>query len=174
MSNLVYFQFGHSQVVKTNRQPSDVDDISDEELLRLRRQASGFELSPTSFGTHNIGRVTEHTVMKATQDVEEETDDPSEALVLQLVAQQTSIPVPQVRRLVKSKYSTYIAMEHISGQQLSVIWPTLSWFGRLRIAFTMHSYIRQLRTIRHSRSTIPGPSRRRGKDLSVAAVRPSH
>ena len=48
-------------------------------------------------------------------------------------------------------------MEHIPGQQLSVVWPTLSWFGRVRIAFTMHSYIRQLRKIRHPRSTVPGP-----------------
>ncbi|KIM44962.1 hypothetical protein M413DRAFT_432581 [Hebeloma cylindrosporum] len=34
-------------------------NISDEELLRLRREGSGFELYPSSFGTHNIpGKVT--------------------------------------------------------------------------------------------------------------------
>ncbi|KIM44979.1 hypothetical protein M413DRAFT_25370 [Hebeloma cylindrosporum] len=138
--------------------PSDIDDISDEELLRLDRGGSKFKLPSTSIGTHNISRVTEHTVMKAVQGMETESDHPSEALVLELVAQQTSIPVPYVRRLVKSEDGTpYIAMEHIPGEQLLFVWPTLSWFGRARIAFTMHSYIRQLRKIRHPRSTVPGP-----------------
>lgn len=87
----------------------------------------------------------------------EESNHLSETLALELVAQQTSIPVPHVRRLVQSKYSKVIAMEHIPGKQLSVVWPTLSWSGRVRIAFIIHSYIRQLRKIQHPRSTIPGP-----------------
>jgi len=118
VSNFVYFSF----------QPSDIDNISDEELLRLRKKGSGFELSSTDFGTHNIRRVTEHTVMKAPQDVEEETY-PSEALALQLVAQQTSIPVPPVRRLVKSKYMPHCHGTHSGATALCrlahfiMVWP---------------------------------------------------
>ncbi|KIM44985.1 hypothetical protein M413DRAFT_442946 [Hebeloma cylindrosporum] len=136
--------------------PSDIDDIPDEKLLQLVRN-SEFQFPSTAIGTHNVSRVTEHTVMKMAQDRDEGVEYPSEALVLQLVAQQTSIPVPQVRRFVKAKTALYIAMEHIPGEQLSAVWPTLSWFGRVRIAFKMHSYIRQLRKIRHPRSSIPGP-----------------
>ncbi|KIM44984.1 hypothetical protein M413DRAFT_367961 [Hebeloma cylindrosporum] len=138
--------------------PSDIDDISDEELLRRFREGSKFKFPSTAIGTNNVSRVTEHTVMKSGQDFEEDIDYPSEALVLQLVAEQTSIPVPRVRRLLKAKDGTpYMALEHIPGHQLSFVWPTLSWFGRIRIAFKMHSYIRQLRKIRHPRSSIPGP-----------------
>ncbi|KIM44982.1 hypothetical protein M413DRAFT_442945 [Hebeloma cylindrosporum] len=138
--------------------PSDIDDISDEELFRLAREGSKFKLPSTAICTNNISRVTEHTVLKSAQDMEDDTDYPSEALVLQLVAQQTSIPVPRVRRLLKAEDGTpYIAMEHIPGHQLSFVWPTLSWFGRIRVAFRMHSYVRQLRKIKHPRSAIPGP-----------------
>jgi len=48
-------------------------------------------------------------------------------------------------------------MEYIPGQQLSVVWPTLSWFGRLRVAFIIRSYVQQLRKIKHPRSSVPGP-----------------
>ncbi|KIM44983.1 hypothetical protein M413DRAFT_51094, partial [Hebeloma cylindrosporum] len=137
-------------------QPSDIDDISDEQVFKLIK-ASNFDFPSTAIGTHNVSRVTEHTVIKSAQDMMDDVEYPSEALVLQLVAQQTSIPVPQVRRLVQGGSSILIAIEFIPGQQLSSIWPTLSWFGRLRVAFTMHSYVRQLRKIRHPRSSVPGP-----------------
>jgi len=48
-------------------------------------------------------------------------------------------------------------MEYIRGRPLSAVWSTLSWFGRLRVALTMRSYIRQMRQIRHPRSVVPGP-----------------
>jgi len=124
-------------------------DVSTVTVLRsVSNFGSGIELSSISFGTHNIRRV-----LKTDQGMEG-SDHPSEALALELVAQQASIPVPNVRRLVQSKYSKVIAMEHIP---LSVVWPTLPWSGRVRIAFIIHSYIRQLRKIRHPRSTVPGP-----------------
>ena len=49
------------------------------------------------------------------------------------------------------------AMEYILSQQLSVVWPPLSWFGRLRVAFIIRSYVQQLRRINHPRSSILGP-----------------
>lgn len=77
-------------------------------------------------------------------------------MALQLVSEQTTIPVPQIRRVVKARYSL-IAMEYIPGQKLSVVWPTLSWLGRLRVAFIIRFYVQQLRRIKHPRSSVPGP-----------------
>jgi len=136
---------------------SDIDHLSDEEVMRLKKSRKEFTLSPTPYGAVNISRITEHTVIKGAQDIEEEIEYASEAVALRVVAEHTSIPVPQVRRLVKGRSTTFIAMEYIPGKQLATVWPTLWWFGRLRIAFTIRSYVRQLRKIRHPRSSIPGP-----------------
>ncbi|KIM39399.1 hypothetical protein M413DRAFT_74903, partial [Hebeloma cylindrosporum] len=104
-------------------------------------------------------RITKDTVLKPFQDVpvEEEPECPSEVLAQRLVSEQTTIPVPQVRRVIKSIYTTYIAVEYIPGRRLSVVWPTLSWLGRLRVAFTIRPYVQQLRRIKHPRSSVPGP-----------------
>ena len=48
-------------------------------------------------------------------------------------------------------------MDFVPGRQLRYVWPTLSLFAKLRVAFTLRGYIRQLRAIRHPRALIPGP-----------------
>ena len=68
-----------------------------------------------------------------------------------------TIPVPRVRRVVKEQYTILIAMDYIPGRQLSEVWPSLSLLAKLRIAITLRSYVRQLRSIRHPRSAVPGP-----------------
>ena len=108
-------------------------------------------------GGHNIVRITERTVVKSAQDFEEDVEDPSEALALNMVFLNTTIPVPRVRRVVKGQYSNIIVMDYIPGRQLSEVWPSLSFLGRLHIAITLRRYIRQLRSIRHPRSAVPGP-----------------
>jgi thiamine kinase-like enzyme len=45
-------------------------------------------------------------------------------------------------------------MEYVEGRQLAKCWPSLNWWSKLRIAFTLRRYIRQLRQLRSSR---PGP-----------------
>ena len=102
-------------------------------------------------------RITERAIVKSAQDFEEDVEDPSEALALNVVFFNTTIPVPRVRRVVKSQYANIIVMDYIPGRQLSEVWPSLSFFARLRIAITLRRYIRQLRSIRHPRSSIPGP-----------------
>ena len=129
------------------------------EILALR-QNSGYKDSSSSNRPRYITRTTKDTVLKVSRDVteDEEAECPSEALALQLVSEQSTIPVPQIRRVVKTtgRYS-FFAMEYIPGQQLSVIWPTLSWFEHLRVAFIIRSYVQQLRKIKHPRSFVPGP-----------------
>ncbi|KAI0314735.1 kinase-like domain-containing protein, partial [Amylostereum chailletii] len=136
---------------------SDIDHLSDAEVLSLRENTLDFAPSPTPFGAYNIHRITENTVVKGAQDPEENIDYPSEALTLQLIAEQTNIPVPRVRRILKNRYKAHTAMEYIPGRQLSSVWPTLSFFQRVRVAFRLRSYARQLRAIRHPRSSVPGP-----------------
>lgn len=97
-------------------------DVSTVTVLRsVSNFGSGIELSSISFGTHNIRRV-----LKTDQGMEE-SDHPSEALALELVAQQASIPVPNVRRLVQFKYSKVIAMEHNPLSPCRLARSTMVW-----------------------------------------------
>ncbi|OBZ79419.1 hypothetical protein A0H81_01010 [Grifola frondosa] len=110
------------------------------------------------FGDHNVFRITDGTVLKGNQDFDDDIDDdPSEALALDLVFHHTTIPVPRVRRIVRTGFSKDFVMDYIPGRQLSQVWPTMSIVAKLRVAFVLRSYIRQLRAIRHPRSAVPGP-----------------
>jgi len=146
-----------------NRRPasdyalSDIDDISDDGILQRRQTMPKLLSSSTPLGGYSIVRITERTVVKSAQDFEEDVEESSEALALNMVFLNTTIPVPRVRRVVKGQYFNIIVMDYIPGRQLSEVWPSLSFFGRLRIAITLRRYIRQLRSIRHPRSSVPGP-----------------
>jgi len=140
-----------------SNQASDIDDLTDDVILNLLKSPLKLGSSYIPIGTQNITRITEHTVVKGAQDIDEDVPVPSEVLALQMVREQTSIPVPRVIRVFTKGYSTWIAMEHIPGDQLSAVWPTLSFFGRLRVAFTLRRYVRQLRAICDPRSAVPGP-----------------
>ena len=48
-------------------------------------------------------------------------------------------------------------MDYIPCRQLRHVWPSMSLFAKLRVAFILRGYLRQLRAIRHPRSRIPGP-----------------
>lgn len=89
-------------------------------------------------------------------------DEPSEALALRLVYEQTTIPVPRVRRVVQGQYEKYIIMDYIPGKQLCKVWSTMETWEKLRIIFTLRDYVRQLQAIRHPRSSVPGPIATRG------------
>lgn len=78
---------------------------------------------------------------------------------MHLIATQTTIPVPPVRRVIVSKdrEQGYLDMEYIEGVDLDELWPTASWWTRLKIIWTLRGYIRQLRKIRPPYPDIPGP-----------------
>ena len=48
-------------------------------------------------------------------------------------------------------------MDKIPGRVLSDVWEELLDWKRIWVIFTLADYVRQLRAIRHPRSTIPGP-----------------
>ena len=115
---------------------SDIDDISDDDILQRHLTMPKLASSSSPLRGHSIVRITERTIVKSAQDFEEDVEEPSEALALNMVFLNTTIPVPRVRRVVKGQYANIIVMDYIPGRQLSEVWPSLSFLGRLRIAIT--------------------------------------
>ena len=132
-------------------QPSDIDQLSNDEILDLRNK--GRQLHPNS----GVVKVTSSTVAKASQDLDEDAADASEANALDLLFAETTIPVPRVRRVVKCQWDFLIFMDYIPGQTLAHVWPTFSTWRRVCVAFTLRRYIRQLRRLKASPTTPPGP-----------------
>lgn len=137
-----------------DKQPSDVDHLTEEEIRALphERPTLSEELG-VELGDNNILRLTDDTVDKIVFDGPES----SEATALDMVFRHTTIPVPRVRRVIGTGRDTFIIMDYIKGRQLKHVWPTMSFFQKLRVGFILRRYIRQLRAIRHPRSVVPGP-----------------
>ncbi|KAI0366760.1 hypothetical protein BV20DRAFT_971496 [Pilatotrama ljubarskyi] len=132
--------------------PSDVDGLSDEELVKLR------ETAPVMDSIANIIRLTPGTVVKPSSEMEEDPPDTTEANALNLVFAKTTIPVPRARRVIKLSCFSLIVMDYIDGPTLAEAWPTLPIWRKLLIAFTLRRYIRQLRRLTQAApGTPPGP-----------------
>ncbi|KAJ3972795.1 hypothetical protein EV361DRAFT_110520 [Lentinula raphanica] len=79
---------------------------------------------------------------------------------MEFVRLSTSIPVPKGIRYLSIKDSGYLfAQQYIPGKRLSLLWPTMSWWQRFRVALTLRYYIHQLRTLsyRVGAPSFPGP-----------------
>ncbi|KAJ3575736.1 hypothetical protein NP233_g909 [Leucocoprinus birnbaumii] len=131
--------------------PSDMDKLSDEEILELKKDAP--KLCPEAA----VFRLTSGTVAKASQDMDEGTEDSSQANALNLIFAETTIPVPRVRRVVKRQWDFLIVMDYIPGSTLAQVWSTFSMWQKIRVAFTLRRYVRQLRCLKGSATTPPGP-----------------
>jgi len=132
-------------------QPSDVDHLSNEKILELGKNAP--RLHPEA----NVFKLTPNTVTKISQDLDEDAADAIEANTLNLLFSETTLPVPRVRRVVKGQWSFLIVMDYIPGLTLAHIWPTLSTWRKIRVAFTLRRYVRRLRRLKASATTPPGP-----------------
>ena len=125
--------------------------IFDEDLWRLNSERNK-ELADVGILQTSPG-----TIAKFETDY---YDSPSsESLTLDLVFHHTTIPVPRVRRVlhVAPRADVATVMDYIPGRRLLHVWPTLSFFAKLRVAFVLRGYVRQLRAVRHPRSRVPGP-----------------
>ncbi|KAJ3737973.1 hypothetical protein EV360DRAFT_58552, partial [Lentinula raphanica] len=131
-------------------QPSEVDDLNDQEILKRLNMA---KLIPSG---HSVLKLSPSTIAKFSQDVEKYDDlsDASEANALQLVFTKTTIPVPRLRRVVNCKW---IIEDYIPGNTLAEAWPNYSIWRKLCVAFTLRRYVRQLRRLKASPLTPPGP-----------------
>ncbi|KAH8920101.1 kinase-like protein [Atractiella rhizophila] len=87
-------------------------------------------------------------------------DFENERAALELIATKTTIPVPKTYATFYEPFPGLsfgihiLLMEFIPSRTLEDAWETLSWFSRLRVWFTLRSYVRQLRQIRRD---LPGP-----------------
>ena len=48
-------------------------------------------------------------------------------------------------------------MDYIKGQTLAHVWGSLSFWGKLKVAWTLRGYVRQLRTLKAPPGAPPGP-----------------
>lgn len=137
--------------VFTRAQPLDEEHLTNEDVLELRRK--GPKLHPEA----DVVKLTPNTVVKISQDFDEDVADASEANTLDLLFAKTTIPVPRVRRVVKYEGIFFIVMDYIPGLTLDHIWPNLSIWRKVRVAFTLRRYVRQLRHLKAPATTPPGP-----------------
>ena len=80
-----------------------------------------------------------------------------EAYITEFVRARTTIPIPRVRRTVAKDNEYYLALDYIPGRTLKDSWPTLNLWSKLRVIWTLRSYIAQLRRIRTALVERPGP-----------------
>ncbi|KAG6860321.1 hypothetical protein C0995_012679 [Termitomyces sp. Mi166 len=116
-------------------QPSDVDHLSDKEILER------FMNVPWMEGEGRVKRLTPKTIVKPTMNMED-LKDMAEANALNLVFAESTIPVPRVHRVITTSESFFIVMDYIPGQTL---------------AETLRRYIRRLRRLEAPCTTPPGP-----------------
>ncbi|KAG5732289.1 hypothetical protein E4T56_gene11349 [Termitomyces sp. T112] len=131
--------------------PSDVDHFSDEEILERYMNA------PRIDGEPYVRHLTPKTIAKPSHITDDDLDEAAEANALNLVFAKSTIPVPRVRRVVKTSESFLIIMDYIPGRSLAEVWPTLSIWQKIGMAWTLRHYIHQLRHLEAPSTTPPGP-----------------
>ena len=138
--------------------------IFDEDLWRLNSERNK-ELAEISILQTSPG-----TVAKFESDY---YDSPSsESLTLDLIFHHTTIPVLRVRRglHVAPRADVATVMDYIPGRRLLQVWPTLSIFAKLRVAFVLRGYVRQLRAVRHPGLASLAPSVPMPRDVMSDAI----
>lgn len=76
---------------------------------------------------------------------------------MRFICDKTTVPAPNLYRVIPHptrKDFAYLVMDYIPGTRLDKAWPTLSLWSKVRVAWTLRSYVRQLRRITDTR---PGP-----------------
>ncbi|KAK0476931.1 kinase-like domain-containing protein [Armillaria luteobubalina] len=135
------------------RSSADVDDKTDDEIVGLCQTVPVDE-----WESHRPPRLTPDVVVKLVPKMDGEVGWPAEALAQDLIKNRTNIPVPPIRRVLNVDIDeSFIVMDFIPGITLAAAWPTMGLWQKLRIAFILRSYVRQLWSITHPRSQIPGP-----------------
>ncbi|KAM0417217.1 hypothetical protein ACHAPT_012794 [Fusarium lateritium] len=114
-----------------------VDEIEDSEVVLKRRHARC---------TVQVG---DHYVVKFGSQV-----DPLEGETMNLVRQNSAVPVPQVFAIYQHDATphttiTYIIMEHVAGRSLDALWITLNRTEKKRLALQLHNTFNSLRRIPH-------------------------
>jgi aminoglycoside phosphotransferase (APT) family kinase protein len=108
-----------------------------------------------SLNAAGVRKISDDTLVKVTVDSGEAY---VEAASFDLVRMHTTIPIPRIRRKFKDESNISInVMDYIPGERLDRVWPSLSLWSKLWVALTLRRYIRELRQIKDSHSSVPGP-----------------
>jgi len=134
-----------------------IASLSDEEILTRFREGRRLSQTEHPFSDTQIFVITEDAIAKGSQDLDEDISYPSEAFVLDIVREHTSIPVPRVQRVIRQRWDYLIVMDLVPGKQLSTVWPTMTGAEKDKVAETLADYVQQLRTIRIPQQKKPGP-----------------
>ncbi|TBU24441.1 kinase-like protein [Dichomitus squalens] len=151
-------------IENTNRTPErkhSVDSLSDEELHRVidsvrrdREKLVGYMPSMDGALYYPVWRIAPDAIVKL-------SEGPSEAYTMQLVRNNTSIPVPTVRRVLPNHKASgdyyWIIMDYIDGSTLFELWDTLTEERKRSVIDALAGYVRELRSIRLPNPPIPGP-----------------
>ncbi len=154
---------GRNERLKINPQDHDVIEWDDNAILHkyfdMLVAGDGLPDSADNLGQLLIARITDKVIVKRIQGrtFDGGPDVPHEALAVKFVRKHTAIHVPRVLRTIHAEGFLFYVMDFVDGKQLGQVWPTLSIWKKLRVAWTLRSYIRQLRRIDSTLSSVPGP-----------------
>jgi hypothetical protein len=113
------------------------------ERLQLRvRFKVGARLFRKSYEGHVI-RLSRHTLVKMRTEI-----DPTEAMTMEFVAANTTIPVPRVFKVVDWLGRTVIFMEFIDARMLITTWLKMPSNERMDIMLQSKGYLAQLRNLK--------------------------
>lgn len=139
-------------------QPTDARSWSRDIALNKIENATPLESSEDERHACGVFKLDDYTVYKIIPNIDgDEEDDGHEVLALLRVRSHTSIPVPRVHGTVRQGHHTCAVMDVIQGDRLDHLWPNLSLWRKLGIAWTLRSYVRQLRRIPPHDPPRPGP-----------------
>ncbi|KAJ7596585.1 kinase-like protein, partial [Mycena floridula] len=68
----------------------------------------------------------------------------NEVYMMEFVRKHTTIPDPQVHRVLPFGSSHCIVMDYVEGECLLAVWSKLSWWRRIQVVFSLRHYIQQL------------------------------
>ena len=104
---------------------------------------------------NGVRKIGDHTLVKSAFDLGARH---LEASLFEFARTRTTIPIPRIRRTFEDEDGLlFSVMDYIPGERLDHVWPSLSLWTKLRVALTLRRYIRQLRQIKDSHSSVPGP-----------------
>ncbi|KAK0438152.1 kinase-like protein [Desarmillaria tabescens] len=97
-------------------------------------------------------------------------------LMTYIASRSTSIHIPRVRRVLpmhkkeslSGRYSIWLVMDFIDGNELETAWPQMSWWNRLWTIWKLRKSIRELHQIPVPRPNVPGPFDSTGKALACS------
>ncbi|KAI1791588.1 kinase-like protein [Ganoderma leucocontextum] len=152
---------------------SSIDSLSDEELYRLIDGVSRDRVQTIGHVPFIDGRIHAPVWRIAPDAVAKVSRGQSEAYTMQLVRDNTSIPVPTIRRVLPDRRSTtgcyWIVMDYIEGSTLLDLWDTLTDERKHSIIDVLARYVRELQGVRLPNPSVPGPLHPDGKPVKCNA-----